>query len=228
MDVTAKNTSPDQLSVAQKNQRLALRLSLGVLFMLALSFASVPLYDLFCRVTGFGGTTQVAGTVPKNAAIARSIEVRFNTDISPDLLWSFKAEQTHLTLKVGEAQDMVFHAKNIGSIPSIGTAVYNVSPPRAGLYFNKVQCFCFDDHMLGVGESASFPVQFFIDPAIDKDPQMADVKTITLSYAFFSSKSPRLAAAKKRYEEEQAFILDQARAKASSASDGQPVYRYSK
>lgn len=169
------------------NTSLALGIAAIVVGMVCLAYASVPLYDLFCRVTGFGGTTQVAKDAPKKI-YDREITIRFNSDISPDLPWQFYPEQKQLTLRVGERKLAFFHAKNLTSETTRGTAIYNVTPHKAGIYFQKIQCFCFENQPLGPNESMEMPVSFFIDPAIMADKKMDDITTITLSYTFFKVK----------------------------------------
>lgn len=199
-------------SLQDKNRAVGLRLGFGVLVMLALAFISVPLYNLYCKVTGYGGATQVAkAPAPEDVILNRSVKVRFNTDVAPGLPWSFKPAMNEVDIKIGEVQKILYHAHNSGNSDVIGTAIYNVQPDRAGLYFNKIQCFCFEEKLLKPGEAAEFPVQFFIDPAIAKDKQMDDVKTITLSYTFFAAKSDRLEQAQKKYDLKQNELLETAK-----------------
>jgi cytochrome c oxidase assembly protein subunit 11 len=167
---------------------------LGVVgFMIALAFASVPLYDLFCRTTGFGGTTQVSNAAPAESEILdRKITVHFNSDTNRNLNWSFKPEIRKQTLNVGQQGFINFIAKNKDSQPTVGTAVYNVTPAKAGQYFHKTQCFCFDAQMLTPNQEMNMPVVFYIDPTIADDRNMDDVKTITLSYSFFEADSKEL------------------------------------
>ena len=154
--------------------------------MFGLAFASVPLYDLFCRVTGFGGTTQQNDSNDVEV-IDRVMKIRFNADISPKLKWRFKPDQKEITVKVGESALASFTAENISDEPLTGTAVYNVTPLKAGAYFVKVQCFCFDLQLLEPGKKISMPVSFYVDPDIINDDNLDEVKTITLSYTFFRS-----------------------------------------
>ncbi len=156
--------------------------------MTALSFASVPLYRLFCQVTGYGGTPQIAVATPDTLS-ERKITVRFNSDVDPDLPWTFQPVQRALKVRVGEEKLAFYQATNRSEEPIVGTAVFNVTPLKAGRYFSKIQCFCFDEQRLNPGESAEMPVSFFIDPDISKDPNLDDVETITLSYTFFRALS---------------------------------------
>jgi cytochrome c oxidase assembly protein subunit 11 len=152
--------------------------------MAGLSYAAVPLYNIFCRVTGYGGTTQRAEELAPGA-IDRVITVRFDANLSKGLAWRFVPVQKELTLKVGEAGLAFFRAQNLTDIPLVGMASYNVTPQKAGVYFTKVQCFCFTEQRLEAGESVDMPVSFFVDPAIAEDENLKDVTTITLSYTFF-------------------------------------------
>lgn len=171
----------------QRNTKLALNLGMIVAGMVMLAYASVPLYDLFCRVTGFGGTTQVAAQAP-GATGERLITVRFNADTDPNLPWSFRTQQNSLQVRLGEQKLAFFHAENKADHTTFGTAIYNVTPNKAGIYFNKIQCFCFVKQPLEPHQSVDMPVSFFIDPEFMKDPDMDDVDTITLSYTFFPFK----------------------------------------
>ncbi len=170
----------------RRDKGTALLLSAVVVGMIGLTYAAVPLYQLFCQVTGYGGTTQVAEVVPE-AVSDRVIEVRFNADVNSRLPWSFQPVQRVLRLRVGEVAIAAYRAENLGTRSIKGTAVFNVTPLKAGEYFNKVQCFCFDEQELAPGEVVDMPVTFFVDPAIEEDPRLDDVRTITLSYTFFRS-----------------------------------------
>ena len=167
-----------------RNARTAVLLAGVVAGMVGLSFAAVPLYSLFCRVTGFGGTTQVAEAVPP-AAADRVIKVRFNADVDPRLDWRFAPAQREIALRVGEGAIAFYRARNLADRPITGTATFNVTPLKAGPYFSKVQCFCFDEQRLEPGQEVDMAVQFFVDPAIMDDRNLDEVKTITLSYTFF-------------------------------------------
>ncbi|KAA0683491.1 cytochrome c oxidase assembly protein [Roseomonas genomospecies 6] len=182
------------MSDRPKNDRLKRknRLFLGGLFglvfgMVGLAYASVPLYALFCQVTGFGGTTQRADAAPERQ-VDRVIKVRFNADVNNALPWRFKPEQRELTVKLGEMGLAAYQAANRADRPTVGTALYNVTPDKAGKYFNKIECFCFTEQVLEPGQSVDMPVAFFVDPALAEDPAMEDVTTITLSYTFFRAK----------------------------------------
>lgn len=161
---------------------------LGIAFgMLALTFASSTLFRMFCEKTGHGGTTQVATLMPTRIE-DRVITVRFNADTQPQLPWEFKPLQNEIKIKAGEIGLAFYHGKNLSPNPTVGMATYNVTPHKAGIYFNKVECFCFLEQHLEGSQETDFPVQFFINPDIVKDPTMDDVDTITLSYTFFELK----------------------------------------
>ena len=170
-----------------KNKRVGLICGGVVAGMIGLAYASVPLYDLFCKVTGFGGTTQRAEMAP-GAQSERTITVRFNADISDTLNWHFKPVSREITVKLGEEKLAFFEATNLGTKAITGTAVFNVTPQKVGGYFSKVQCFCFEEQVLQPGQTMEFPVSFFIDPEIVDERNLDDVKTITLSYTFFPAK----------------------------------------
>ncbi|MGZ9109200.1 MAG: cytochrome c oxidase assembly protein [Micavibrio sp.] len=179
-----------------KNRRLLTGIFLVVLFMVGMSFAAVPLYKVFCQVTGFGGTTQVSAAAPADTDVLdRTINVKFNADVARNVLWSFQSDQRDIDVRLGQQGLISFSAKNTDRVPVTAVAVYNVTPPKAGKYFHKIQCFCFGEQTLNPGEKATYPVVFFVDPALDKDPNMTDVTTITLSYTFFQAETPELEAA---------------------------------
>jgi cytochrome c oxidase assembly protein subunit 11 len=167
----------------RSNTRTGLVLAGLVLAMTGMAYASVPLYDLFCRVTGYGGTTQRAETGSRNA-IDRDVIVRFDANVS-GLPWEFRPENPDIRLKVGETVIVNYVAENRSNERTAGSATFNVAPAAAGAYFNKVQCFCFTRQVLQPGEKIMMPVQFFIDPAMDGDNDLRAVRTITLSYTFY-------------------------------------------
>lgn len=154
--------------------------------MVGMAFAAVPLYRLFCQVTGYGGTPGIEAAAPAPAtAGAPKITVRFDANVNSDLPWRFRPAQTAVTVPVGEETLVFYTARNDSDVPVTGTATFNVTPYKAGPYFSKVQCFCFTEQRLEPGEDVSMAVSFFVDPEILKDPNTTDVKTITLSYTFF-------------------------------------------
>ena len=190
MNKTPQNPDP-HAEISRKNARLGLTILAVVIGMGTLAYASVPLYDLFCRVTGFGGTTQTSQTLPETI-IDRTITINFNADIGNNLPWEFTPEERAIDVKLGQKGLTAFNARNKSMKPVAGTAVYNVTPLKAGKYFHKVQCFCFDAQTLNGGERVSMPVMFYVDPKMHGDPNMDDVKTITLSYTFFKTESKEL------------------------------------
>jgi cytochrome c oxidase assembly protein subunit 11 len=166
------------------NLRVALMAGGIAVSMLGLAYASVPLYRLFCQVTGFGGTTQRAEAAPEQVT-GKTISVRFDANTSPALGWKFHAVQTAMKVKVGEQNMAYYRAVNVLDKPLTGTAVFNVTPVNAGIYFNKIQCFCFTEQTLQPGESVDMPVVFFVDPDMLNDPDAVNIKEITLSYTFY-------------------------------------------
>ena len=158
--------------------------------MVALSFAAVPLYRLFCQVTGFAGTTQVAASAP-GAVGSKVVTVRFDANVAPGLAWQFVAPKP-VEVRLGQERLVAFTATNISNEPLLGTATFNVTPLQIGKYFNKIQCFCFTEQLLLPGESKEFPVSFFVDPSIIEDDDGKDVTAITLSYTFFNKGRPAL------------------------------------
>lgn len=155
-------------------------------FMLGLSFAAVPLYDLFCRVTGFGGTTQISKEAPK-IVLDETINVRLDTNVNSQLDWKFETEANTMEVKPGKVYKIKFNVENLGSEPSSGVASYNVSPSSFGAYFNKIGCFCFEKQTLNPGEKKSYFMTFYLDPEVVNDPKTKNVSDVTLSYTFFSS-----------------------------------------
>ncbi len=152
--------------------------------MVGAAFAAVPLYRVFCTLTGFGGATRQAEHAPAKAS-ERTIIVRFDANISNDLGWSFRPEQREMTVHLGQVAEAVFLAENRGTRRTSGVAAYNVMPGEDGVYFNKIACFCFNEQTLDPGQKARWTVQFFVDPAILDDPTEKSLDTITLSYTFF-------------------------------------------
>ncbi|MBC7987821.1 MAG: cytochrome c oxidase assembly protein [Sphingomonadaceae bacterium] len=177
-------------ALARRNRRSALLASLLVVVMVALGFASVPLYRIFCQVTGFGGTTMRADASTVVQPTGRLVTVRFDSNTSPHLPWSFEPEAITDRVAIG-ARDMAFYrAHNFSARTITGTAVFNVTPQRAGQYFNKIQCFCFEQQTLRPGEEVRMPVVFFVDPAILDDPEIGGIDEITLSYTFYPVDEP--------------------------------------
>lgn len=177
-----------------RNRKTAMIALGAVAGMAALSYASVPLYRMFCQITGFDGTTMRADK-PADRVLKREIAVRFDATVGQGLAWSFKPEQVSQTLHVGETGLAFYAAKNLTDKPITGRATFNVQPAKAGQYFNKIECFCFTEQTLKPGEAVSMPVTYFIDPAIADDRGLDDVRTITLSYTFFPFDDETVVAA---------------------------------
>jgi cytochrome c oxidase assembly protein subunit 11 len=152
--------------------------------MFGLTAYSETLYRLFCEATGYGGTTRIA-TGPAGRVLDRTVTVRFNADIAPDLPWSFRPSQKEITVRVGERALAFFTATNKADRPVTGQATFNVTPEKSGQYFNKIQCFCFEEQTLAAHQTVEMPVSFFVDPDIAQNRNADDVKEITLSYTFF-------------------------------------------
>ncbi len=178
-----------QATLSGRNRRSAMMAALMGLGMLGLGFAAVPLYEVFCRVTGYGGTTQrvdaaQAATIQTSN---RVMSIRFDSNVNSALPWSFKPEQAVDRVTVGARDMAIFLATNDSDQPVVGTATFNVTPLLAGKYFNKVQCFCFSEQLLKPGQTMRMPVLYYVDPAILDDPETKDIKEITLSYTFYRS-----------------------------------------
>lgn len=164
----------------------------GIVFlMVGLAFASVPLYRLFCQVTGFGGTTMRAEALP-GTVLDREVVIKFDANTSRNINWSFKPEKHQETVKLGQQGLIAFIAENKDKTPTAGTALYNVTPNKAGKYFHKIQCFCFGEQILNPGQEMSMPVMFYVDPKMADDRNMDDVTSITLAYTFFPAESEEL------------------------------------
>jgi cytochrome c oxidase assembly protein subunit 11 len=171
-------------SVAEKrNAKTAMIMAVIVAAMIGLAFASSPLYRLFCEATGFGGTPLRAEEAP--GAVAGQVGVRFDANVHPGLPWRFEPKQTTVRVKPGARTTIYYRAQNLSAKTITGQAVFNVSPDQAGKYFKKIQCFCFTEQTLKAGESKDMPVIFFVDPAIEKDPDTKGIDEITLSYTFY-------------------------------------------
>jgi cytochrome c oxidase assembly protein subunit 11 len=168
-----------------KNNRLLFYITILVFTMIGLAFASVPLYDLFCRVTGYGGTTQKSKLAPGSNGKYRNIQIRFDANISNELNWQFLAPQKELIVQPGIQEIVYYTAKNLSDKPTTGSAAYNVSPPKAGSVFMKVDCFCFVEQTIQPGEEIKMPVSFYVDPSIEDDKNLQNLSEITLSYTFF-------------------------------------------
>ncbi|KAB2698360.1 cytochrome c oxidase assembly protein [Brucella haematophila] len=177
----------------RSNRTIAIACVSFFVCMIGAAYASVPLYTLFCQVTGYGGTTQRVEQY-SDTILDRTIKVRFDANTANGLPWDFKPVQREVTVRIGETSMIKYEGRNLFDQTTFGRASFNVSPGRAGAYFNKVQCFCFTDTTLKPGEDMEMPVVFFVDPEIVNDPDLKDVKTITLSYTFFPIEKPKPVA----------------------------------
>lgn len=184
---------------AKRNRRVG-GACVGLFFvMIGAAYAAVPLYDLFCRVTGFGGTTQIAEQ-GSEVVIDRIMTIRFDANVNHALGWKFKPGQRSVSMKMGETAQIAYIATNESDAVNVGTSVFNVTPSEAGVYFNKLDCFCFTEQRLQSGETVEMPVVFFVDPEMDKDPELKHVKEITLSYTFFPVETPEQPVAARAQE----------------------------
>ena len=179
--------------LARRNGRVAALAALLVVAMVGLAFASVPLYRIFCQVTGLGGTTmradeQVAAMV--RPVPGKSVSIRFDANVSRDLMWEFKPAETQRIVAIGARNMSAYTAKNSSRRPLTGTATFNVTPVQAGQYFSKIQCFCFQEQTLQPGQEVQMPVVFYVDPRILDDPAARDITEITLSYTFYPVEQP--------------------------------------
>lgn len=191
-----------QRTLGRRNARVVTACLAAVVGMVALSYAAVPLYDLFCRVTGYGGTTQVAGALTR-APLERTVQMRFDSNIAPGLGWRFEPVQRTQTIRIGEQGLAFYRVTNTTDRPIVGQATYNVTPYKVGEYFNKLACFCFTEQILMPGETLEMPVSYFVDAALADDRNLDDITAVTLSYTFFEVDEPspemqeRLAAWKR-------------------------------
>lgn len=173
-----------------KNSNRQMTLSITMLFlsMLLLSFAAVPIYNLFCKATGFGGTTQRVSQYNKSRIGSNKLDVYFDANIDPNLPWRFIPKHRKIEVITGQNNLVFYEAENLSNKDIIGTAIYNVTPLKAGKYFVKIHCFCFEEQLLKAGQKLLMPVSFYIDPDFDHDEEMLDVTSITLSYSFFKTR----------------------------------------
>ena len=180
------STAQNQNNLKAHNKKVIFIITFVGMLMLSLSYAAVPLYDIFCRVTGFGGTTQIASSAPGSTGHP-NINIRFESNITDSLNWDFYSKTKTVKIPMGEEKTIYYFAKNLSDEPIVGTATFNVTPAKAGQYFMKIDCFCFVEQLLNPGESMNMPVTFFIDPDLYKDENVQEVNEITLSYTFMKS-----------------------------------------
>ncbi|MDB2325136.1 cytochrome c oxidase assembly protein [Alphaproteobacteria bacterium] len=171
------------------NRRVLIILAIIVALMVGLAYASVPLYQLFCKVTGYGGTTQVTSEGASSVVLDHPVKIRFDANVNPALKWRFEAVDGPVTLNPGEEVVINYRATNLGDTASVGTSTFNVTPVKAGPHFMKLDCFCFIEQALVPGESVLMPVRFYVDPEITKSVDTAEIKEIILSYTFFPALS---------------------------------------
>jgi cytochrome c oxidase assembly protein subunit 11 len=157
--------------------------------MVGVSFAAVPLYSWFCRTTGFGGTTQVAKSAPTHIS-GRTMTVRFDSNVAAGLPWSFEPERRTVDVKLGEVVTIYYKVTNEAARVTVGQAAYNVSPPTVGIYFEKINCFCFTQQTMKPGEERDMAVVFYVDPKLAKDSELDELNDITLSYTFYPVREP--------------------------------------
>ena len=186
--------STDQTSTRQTRARrrdviVAAACGAFVAGMVGMAYASVPLYDWFCRTTGFGGRTQVATGAPAQT-LGRKITVRFDANVSGGLPWRFEPEQNSIEVRLGEVVTVNYVVTNLAARTTIGLAAYNVAPGTVGAYFQKINCFCFTEQRFAPGERREMAVVFYVDPALAKDWEQDDLNTITLSYSFYPVREP--------------------------------------
>jgi cytochrome c oxidase assembly protein subunit 11 len=174
-------------ALAAQNLRTGLSMALFAAIMVGVAFASVPLYRLFCQVTGFGGTPVRAENAP--GAVAGQIGVRFDANIEPSLPWRFEPVQTTVRIHPGARTQILYRATNLTARATTGRAIFNVTPLKAGQYFSKIECFCFTEQTLRGGQKVDMPVVFYVDPRIRQDEATKDIDEITLSYTFYPVES---------------------------------------
>jgi cytochrome c oxidase assembly protein subunit 11 len=170
-----------------------------VIGMAGMAYAAVPLYEMFCKVTGYGGTTQRVEQA-SDIILDRTVKVRFDANTGPGLAWTFEPVEREVELKIGETVQVMYKARNMASTPTTGQATFNVTPQAAGAYFNKVQCFCFTETTLKPGEELLMPVVFFVDPAIVEPVETKGIHTITLSYTFYPHEASKPVASRANIE----------------------------
>ena len=186
----------DNKNLQRRNGRVAVIVAGCVAGMIGVSYAAVPLYEMFCRVTGYGGVPQVAQAETALRG-EKVLTVRFDANIASDLPWSFEPDVPSIKLRTGETATIFYKVKNKSDHETVGIASYNVAPERSGMFFNKISCFCFSEQRLGPGETMDMPVVFFLDPALEKDEIMKHQDQVTLSYTFYASKTPVTASRSK-------------------------------
>ena len=191
------NEATNNRALQRRHRTLAAWCVTLVVAMVGAAYASVPLYRLFCQVTGFDGTPRIASKASETV-LDKTVTIRFDANVTPGLPWRFEPVQNTMEVKIGETNLAFFRATNTSDHPVRGTAIYNVFPEIAAVYFNKLQCFCFTEQVLEPGQSMEFPVSFFVDPAIVNDKDARNVTHIALSYTFNPMAEPKPGLAEKR------------------------------
>jgi cytochrome c oxidase assembly protein subunit 11 len=181
--------TPDMSSQRRNHIIVATACGVFVAAMVGAAYAAVPLYNWFCRTTGFGGTTQVATAAPSHI-LDRKLKIRFDGNVAGGLPWRFEPEQNSIEVRIGEVVTVSYSVVNESARETVGVASYNVSPPTAGIYFSKINCFCFTDQRLRGGENRDMTVVFFVDPELVKDWEQDGLDTITLSYTMYPARQP--------------------------------------
>jgi cytochrome c oxidase assembly protein subunit 11 len=188
--MTAGHTpSSDRAAPRRADVVVAAACGVFVALMIGAAYAAVPLYNWFCRTTGFGGTTQVASAAP-GQVLGRTINIRFDANVGPGLPWRFVPEKNSLDVRIGEVVTVFYTVTNQAARDTVGQASYNVTPPTTGAYFQKINCFCFTEQHMKAGETREMPVVFYVDPALAQDAEQNGLNTITLSYTYFPVRQP--------------------------------------
>jgi cytochrome c oxidase assembly protein subunit 11 len=189
-------TTPQLPTSSRKSTRLGRDALVGsicgavALLMIGAAYAAVPFYNWFCRATGFNGTTQVSISAPSSAPLARTVAVRFDSNVAGGLPWKFEPEQTEIQVRIGEVVTVYYTVTNLSARTTTGQAAYNVAPLTVGKYFEKINCFCFTEQTMAPGEKRQMPVVFYVDPSIAADSENDGLNTITLSYTFYPVRDP--------------------------------------
>jgi cytochrome c oxidase assembly protein subunit 11 len=183
---TLRQTAPKQVATRLGRDALVAAIcGLVVVLMVGAAYAAVPFYNWFCRATGFNGTTQVATSAPSAGPLARTVAVRFDSNVAGGLPWKFEPEKTEIEVRIGEVVTVYYTVTNQSARPTTGQAAYNVAPLTVGAYFQKINCFCFTEQTMAPGEKREMPVVFYVDPSIVADHDNDTLNTITLSYTFY-------------------------------------------
>ena len=187
--MTANSTDSVRRASRRRDVVVAAACGAFVAVMVGAAYAAVPLYNWFCRTTGFGGTTQVSTAGPSQS-LGRSITVRFDANVAPGLPWRFVPEKNYVDVRIGEVLTVNYMVTNLAARDTVGQASYNVTPPTTGAYFQKINCFCFTEQSMKAGETREMPVVFYVDPALAQDAEQNGLNTITLSYTYFPVRQP--------------------------------------